>query len=42
MTDERFDNFFLMADKIQINDKDKALVAQSNDEAIRQCLCGDL
>ena len=37
MTDDRFDNFPLMADKIRAMSTDKGFVVQSNDEAINQC-----
>ena len=40
MTDDRFDNFPLMADKIRIRNTDKGFLVQSNDEAIKQCLYG--
>ena len=42
MTDDRFDNFPLMADKIRVRSKDKGFVVQSNDEAIKRCLYGVL
>ena len=42
MTDDRFDNFPLMADKFWVRSTDKGFVAQSNDEAMKQCLYGDL
>ena len=38
MTDDRFDNFSLMADKIRVRSADKGFVVQSNDEAIKRCL----
>ena len=43
MTDDRFDNFSLMAaDKIRVRSTDKGFVVQSNDEAIKRCLYGVL
>ena len=42
MTDDRFDNFPLMADKIWVRSTDKSFVVQSNDEAIKRCLYGVL
>ena len=41
-TDDRFDNFPLMADKVQVRSTDKGFVVQSNDEAIKRCLYGVL
>ena len=38
MTDDRFDNFPFMADKIRVRSTDKGFVVQSNDEAIKRCL----
>ena len=40
MTDNRFDNFTLMADKIRVRSTDKDFVVHSNYEAIKQCLYG--
>ena len=37
-TDDRFDKFVLMADKIPVRSTDTGFVVQSNDEAIKQCL----
>ena len=34
MTDDRFDNFSLMTDKIQLRSTDKGFVVLSNDEAM--------
>ena len=42
MTDDRFDNFPLMADKIRIRSTDKCFVVQSNNEAIKRYLYGVL
>ena len=42
MTDDRFDNFPLMADKIRVRSTDKGFVVQLNDEAIKRCLYGVL
>ena len=36
MTDDRFDNFPLMADKIRVRSTDKGFVVQSNDGAIKR------
>ena len=38
MTDDRFDNFPLMADKIWVRSTDKGFVVQSDEEMIKQCL----
>ena len=38
MTDDRFDNFPLMADKIRVRSADKGFVVQSNDEAMNMML----
>ena len=40
MTDDRFDNFPLMADKVLVRNTGKGFVVQSNDEAIKRCLYG--
>ena len=37
MTHGRFDNFHLMADKIQVSSTDKRFVVQSDDEAMKRC-----
>ena len=42
MTDDRFDIFSLMADKIQVRSTDKVFAVQSNDEAIKRFLYGVL
>ena len=39
---DRFENFPLMADKIQVRSTDKGFVVQSNDEAIKRCFYGVL
>ena len=42
MTDDRFDNFPLMADKIRVRSTDEGFAVQSNEEAINACMvfCG--
>ena len=42
MTDNRFDNFPLMADKIRVKSTDKGFVVWSNDKAIKRRLYGVL
>ena len=42
MTDDKSDNFPLMADKIRVRSIDKGFVVQSNDEATKRCLYGVL
>ena len=42
MSDDRFDNFPLMADKIRLRSTNKSFVVQSNGEAIKRCLNGVL
>ena len=42
MTDDRFDYFCLMADKIRAKSTDKGFVVQSNDETIKRYLYGVL
>ena len=42
MADDMFDNFPLMADKIQVRNTDKGFVVQSNDDVRKQCLYGVL
>ena len=42
MTDDRFDNFPLVADKIRVRSTDKDFFVQSNDKAIKRCLYGFL
>ena len=42
MTIDRFDNFPLNADKIQMRSTDRVSVMQSYNEAMKQCLHGDL
>ena len=41
MIDDSFDNF-PVADKIWVSSTDKGFVVQSNDEAMKRCLYGDL
>ena len=40
MTEDWFDNFLLMAGKIWVESTDTGFVGQSNDEAIKRCMCG--
>ena len=40
MTDDRFDSFPLMADKIRVRNTDKGFVVQSDNEVIKRCLYG--
>ena len=40
MTDDKFGNFSLMADKIRVRSTDKGFVVQSNDKPIKRCLYG--
>ena len=42
MTDDRFDNFPLMAGKVWPRSTDEGFVVQSNDEVIKQCFYGVL
>ena len=42
MTDGRFDNFPLMADKIRIRSTGKGFVVQSNDKVMKRFLYGVL
>ena len=42
MTDDKFDNFPLVADEIRARSTDKGFVVQSNDEAIKRSLYGVL
>ena len=41
LTDDKFDNFPLMADKIWVRSTYKGFVVQLNDEAMKRCLYSD-
>ena len=42
ITDDRFDKFPLIADKIRARSTDEGFVVQSSYEVIKRCLYGDL